>query len=227
MITINKSNKINLSDNTYSEILNMYKNKCVFCNPHSELLLLSSKNYNLILDPSPIIEGHLILSSKKHYGCLAEMTPKRLFTELTNFKILVSKVLEILYGSVIFFEHGRAGHCLMSPVEDKLCHHFHLHILPTKIDIHSEIIKSLSFIKIDNIERINYLHNFYSQYLFYEDKNNNKYFYPINSTLSAHFLRTLVAKKLKVKYRANWVNYSNKDNIVKAKNKLIKAFSNY
>src|SRR4051794_38474082 len=99
---------------------------CVFCSPAESLVLKQTPTFQLMIEPFPIVGGHLLISSHDHLGCAGELTAMQC-VELDALKIGVRRVLERKYGAVILYEHGRAGHCISSGRRERLCHHFHLH----------------------------------------------------------------------------------------------------
>ena len=132
-------NAFDIIDKTeFKTILEKNKKDCLFCKPTSpKKILLETSNFYVTFDDSPLLEGHLMIHTKIHYGCCGEI-PEEQFEEFIHLKTQVKNIIENLYGVCSFYEHGRAGHCSIS-IDDTLCEHFHLHALPLADDISSDI----------------------------------------------------------------------------------------
>lgn len=106
---------------------------CVFCQADEKLKIYETKNLFVLFDPYPLTEGHLMISSKCHYGCAGEI-PEEFMEELSFLKEKVRLILNKVYGKTSFYEHGRAGGCMATDPGNRLCHHFHLHALPFSVE---------------------------------------------------------------------------------------------
>lgn len=211
-----------ISQEDYQNIWQQPASQCVFCTPNPSLTILSSEHFSVIHDISPLIEGHLIIHSKEHFGCAGEV-PEEYVAELLAVKEKISTLLSNVYGTVSFYEHGRAGHCLTDGPENRLCHHFHLHALPLDIDISSTIDKSYTHIILKNFTDITLAFDTYGQYLYFENTEGDKYFYSINEEIQTHYLRTVIAESIGFPERANWKQYSDYFMHIRAKRKVSRA----
>ena len=136
--------------------------------------------------------------------------------------------MEEVYGKVIFFEHGRAGHCgITYGLDLRVCHHFHLHILPADIDISKTINQKHEQKNMKLYSQIIDMYNKFGNYLFFENTKGDKYFYPASDdSLPTHYLATVVSDYLNTPERANWQNYSNLVEMNITKQKLFSKLKN-
>ena len=140
-----------------------------------------------MLDTFPLAEGHVLFSSKKHYGCFGDL-PEKMKKEVENFLISLS------YKKIIY-EHGRAGTC---GVNFNACEHFHINIVPSE----QEFDYQLDSIPINSLRDIDEYYHEYGEYLLLSSPGYS--LIQTNKTIPPHFLRTLVAKHIGKEERANW-----------------------
>lgn len=204
----------------FEEILKKNKKNCLFCKPNSsKKIIYETDNFYVTFDDSPLLEGHIIIHTKIHYGCSGEI-PADQMPEFISLKNQVKNMIESSYGSCSFYEHGRAGHCSILD-EDLLCEHFHLHALPLEMDISNEITNVSNFKKIllKKTEDILTYYEKYDHYLLYEHKD-RLYFYPVTNKIPSHFLRTIIANNIKHPERADWEDCTNLKMINNLKQKM-------
>ena len=195
----------NLSYEYFKEASNN-KPGCYFCDPCNGSIIHKSENFIVILDTFPIKKGHLMISSKKHYGCAGEI-PNEWMSELLNIKNTLRKQIEKLEGKVIFYEHGRAGCCLESNPDGSKCNHFHLHCLPADISLVASLTDRFEKYKLNNYKEIQ--ERFYEEgnYLYFEGSDRNMNFFPvIDQEVESHLLRTMICQSLGIDERSNWAN---------------------
>lgn len=188
---------------------------CIFCEVEFSKVLFSTENFIVALDDFPLTEGHLLIFSKEHYGCGGELPKTNLF-DLISLKDKVSTLLREVYGKVIFYEHGRAGHCVSFSPDERLCHHFHLHALPLSQDISSNLDDQFQRLNMSSYASIDDFFNKFGEYLFFENNDKKAIFYPVVTEIESHLLRTLVANALQAPERADWENFDDKDFIYNA-----------
>lgn len=140
----------------------------IFCQINTNLqnqVIEETRNFYLLHDGYPIMEGHLLIIPKKHTRCCLEIG-KSLKEEFFRLKNKVKDFLLLNYNSVIFFEHGVAAQTVS---------HAHLHALPTKTSI-------LNTLK----ERFQLMEKPVAPYLFYQEGTESYYFYPNRKILPAY-----------------------------------------
>jgi diadenosine tetraphosphate (Ap4A) HIT family hydrolase len=116
---------------------------CVFCEPREELIIEKSEHFIVLHDPFPLMPGHIMITSKEHFGCAGEI-PENWFLELTSLKSKFSKKIKSDFRHISLYEHGRAGVCHAQDIDEadpNSCNHFHLHILPLEQNIQQELKK--------------------------------------------------------------------------------------
>lgn len=195
----------------YAEIF--YRGKtpsrtCLFCVPNPGMTLWETDNFRCIADTYPILPGHVMISSKEHYGSAGEL-PTSLHAEFLECKN-ISKEYADLYGhGCIFYEHGKAGACHASAQEDIHCEHFHLHCLPKSACIHKEIQKQFNGIPLQRYEELFIHYSKHGPYLFFENDREEKIFYPAQSgRVPSHFLRTLLCQTFGISTLSDWSAYN-------------------
>lgn len=137
---------------------------CIFCKVEFRVLF-STESFIVALDNFPLTEGHLLIFSREHYGCGGEL-PKINLLDLIQLKDKVSFLLRNIYGKVIFYEHGRAGHCVSFSPDERLCHHFHLHALPLSCDVSINLDEQFQRTDMPSYALIDDFFNKYGEYLF-------------------------------------------------------------
>lgn len=194
---------------------------CVFCNIESKLKIHTTKNFLVLLDPYPLIEGHLMICSQKHYGCVGELSEKML-EEIDFLKQAVTAIIKKTYKSVCIYEHGRAGGCISTNPNNRMCHHCHLHILPFEGNLNKDLKLRFEEKKMDNFSEIKECYEGYGEYLYVEDLYGKKTFYPVNENeVPVHYFRTIISEYLGKPYLADWSLASNYD-----KHQLVSTINN-
>jgi len=189
-----------------------------------EDILFETANFYVALDISPIREGHLMIISNEHFGSAGEL-PDYLRKELLALKNNLRDLVETTYNKTIFYEHGRAGHCLKLKDSEVLCNHFHLHAVPTNTDIHELLIKDYPAMKLSSYADIFHMYDRYGSYLYFENNDSEMYFYPASDeNVAPHLLRSLLCKKLKTPKKSDWDKYRNQKELEAARNNYIKNF---
>lgn len=192
----------NIEHNEFNIILKQNRESCLFCKPSSpKKILIETPKFYVTYDDSPLIEGHVMIHSKVHYGCSGEL-PEEDFVEFIQIKSQLQELIESIYGVCSFYEHGRAGHCSILN-SDVLCEHFHLHALPLRADIASKIENHFEEITLDSLSLLHEYYEQYDQYLLYENENGIR-FYPVQGEIPSHFLRTVISEEIGKPERADW-----------------------
>ncbi len=192
--------------------------ECVFCHPDSELVIESTEHFCLLLDPFALVPGHLLITSRDHYGCLGEV-PLHLQKECTELRSRASSLLIKTFDQPVFrYEHGRAGHCIARGSASRSCHHYHEHLVPAEISLHAIMQKRFKGIPFKGGEDVCALFERYDEYLLVAESNGDHRFYVANSDdVEPHLLRTLTAEALGYTERADWESYSSCEVFLKGK----------
>lgn len=101
----------------------MYVQNCPHCDPNSSALkhpLKITKNFRVVCDVHPLVEGHILIIPKDHFSCVGAF-PKDLFEEFLILYQEASAFLKKEYQTVSSFEHGVIGQTVF---------HSHVHLLP-------------------------------------------------------------------------------------------------
>jgi diadenosine tetraphosphate (Ap4A) HIT family hydrolase len=199
---------------------------CLFCNPVEGMEVLSTPHFRVLMDTFPIIPGHLLISSKDHYGSAGEI-PLELQKELLDLKQMIQTKILSLNGHYTFYEHGRAGSCMSSDPFKQKCEHFHLHCLPINASIHNLLLANFDGIVMNHYDEISNLFLKHGNYLYTETSSSEMYFFPLEGKeIAPHLLRTLICKELQVEHRSNWEIYNESDLFEKSHNLIITSLFN-
>lgn len=138
------------------------KKRCPHCDLKSfayRVFLEKTREFSIICDVHPLVEGHILIIPKKHISCIGEFNAD-LLKEFRKLNTKVSKFLSVEYGSVASFEHGKIGQTV---------YHSHVHYLPFSgepIQIIPEGKKYLTELK--DIDHLAGLFRKEGQYLFFK-----------------------------------------------------------
>ena len=185
-----------------------HSHNCFFCNYQEDNnVFFETANYYLSADRSPIVEGHLMILSKGHYGCAGELS-NALQEELIALKALAEQLVIEVYGKASCYEHGRAGHCVQYAGTNNPCHHFHLHVLPINVAIQEPLKKLYKEITLEHYTDLENAYERYGNYLYFETSSNEKYFYCVNEkAVESHLLRTLICNELNTAEKSQWEDF--------------------
>lgn len=187
-------------------IISQHQRECVFCNPQEALVLFENETFGVLLDPAPLLPGHLVIYSKAHIGCAAEITS----TDSYGFVAARTWAIDCVgrrFGPATLYEHGRAGHCLMGRLEERLCHHFHLHCLPGDFDLRAELAGRFEAVTLRHFSDLPEAYEQYGDYLYVEAPSAPPTFFAADETVEPHLLRTLIARRLGAPHLADWSTY--------------------
>lgn len=163
---------------------------CDFCHPKEERSIVY-ENDSVYVMPSlgQFTEGYLLLISKEHKECVAEISD----SSLLRVKEAIGDVLERLYGSACFFEHGRVGNCYQK-AQNRICFHAHLHCLPVPslIDLVEQDFKSY---QIDSVSELSKYREKHPHYL-YVDEGAEKRFFAVDDDIERQYLRKKACNSL-------------------------------
>ena len=178
---------------------------CLFCHPNPGMQMHETEHFRLLRVNFPAVSGHIMTSSKLHYGSLGELDPE-MFSELEALKEEVAMWFREQCGAVLFYEHGRAGSCHSNDAHGTQCEHFHLNCIPSDICIHSKLKAHLEkHYPVESLDRICPLFHKWGDYLYCENNEKEAIYYPVQQTkIPPHFLRTLICEELLMPEKADW-----------------------
>lgn len=180
---------------------------CLFCEPSEAITIEQTEHFRVIIDPFPVVPGHVMITSQAHYGCAGEIPPE-LQLELIALREYLRSELQGHAGPCIFYEHGRAGCCLPKNKNNLKCDHFHLHCLPLDICIQQHLKNKYKCIRITNYSEIMDLFFQFGDYLYFEESDGSMLFFPTaGAFVEPHLLRTLLCYAIGAPERSNWQAY--------------------
>ncbi len=149
----------------------MKEDKCIFCNYESikEDILWESENFFVKVGVGILSPGHVMLITKKHIICFAEL-PGFLHEEFLSLKERITDKITSLFSRPIIYEHG---------IYSQSVKHAHIHFVPSKSEFHElESIKHafnyLKSMKVDDMFEIKNIYEKENSY-FYLEENGNKW----------------------------------------------------
>jgi len=168
---------------------------CPHCDPASSFalskVLEETKNFYIVCDVHPLIEGHILIIPKKHISCIGEF-PEKLFQQFVRLSDKVTKFLLDNYGQVSSFEHGKIGQTVF---------HAHMHLLPYG-GRPENIIPENKFRAIQKLSDLRTVFVQNKEYLFFSIGNN---LWVVEPTVAfPGFFRQRFAQALKRGERGDW-----------------------
>lgn len=199
------------------------REKCRFCfPPDKNRILKKTKDFYMMLSLGPIVEGYMLIITKKHIP-LFQSLPEHLVAEFLAIKRAVRKIFSEEYGGCVFFEHNLSSTSITKR-DTPHDYHAHLHCVPTDVDILEDIGEVLTPIHVDNWYSLGDHARRFSESIYYENNSGDMYIFSVNKLVRKQFLRYLLAEKLGVPERADWNIYLGWDDIFTAKKKLTPLF---
>jgi len=206
--------------------------QCPYCNEFEKgSFEIQDKNYgnrilfesdNFIVFPSlgQIVEGYLLIASKKHYIGMGQV-PHELYSELNSVHQKVRQVLSEAYESPLFFEHGptsekEKGGCCVT--------HAHFHAVPVQVDILSDLAKYFKYQKIETFDSLKKQFDKRVPYFFYESNLKEKYLFEVPEIVPSQYVRQIIAFKIGKPEKWDWKTYYGIDELLKTLEKLKDKF---
>lgn len=135
--------------------------RCPHCNQQSFALehpLIVTKNFYVVCDVHPLIEGHILIIPKWHISCVGEFSDE-LFVEFKELYERFTSFIRATYGKVSTFEHGKIGQTV---------YHAHVHVLPFAGNPETIVPERKSRLKeINNLEDIRSEYRRAGRYLYF------------------------------------------------------------
>jgi len=173
---------------------------CPFCNRRKKDILFSTKNFYVTPSLGQIVEGYLLICTRKHVVSLAHLNEEE-FKELKKVQDKCKKILSSKYTNPIFFEHGpiekkdKAGSCI---------DHAHLHVIPLKIDLTNELKKRFPSKKLKEISELEIQKRLKLPYFYFENMGGEKYVFKIPEIVPSQYIRKLIYYQLDKISEWNW-----------------------
>lgn len=153
----------------------------------SDRTLLRTAHLRVLPSLGHLVRGYLLVVPEVHYPTLGDMPPA-MIQEVEDVKRSLARLLQPIYGSYVFFEHGArssdSGGCGI--------YHAHLHALPLQPKGTLPRLKEeFPHITIGSLADLGQVSD--SSYLFYEDSSGDQYvFFP--KALPSQYLRRILAE---------------------------------
>lgn len=185
-------------------------------------ILFESKSFVVVPSLGQLLEGHLLILTKKHHVCMGELIDD-LFVELNELMVKVRNFLEKHFGSCIFFEHGVFENFLST---EKYVGHARLHALPAKIENLDDGFKKYgSVFVLEKVSDLNSIYNEKKSYLFFENHKQKKFAVIVPHIIPEQFLRRVIVKRLGLNTNWNWKKEPKIDEMLLFANKTRRGIS--
>lgn len=210
-------------NNNINDLQYQINKTCRFCNPQEkERILFETDNFYVMVSLGPIVDGYLLIVSKRHIGACFNI-PEELIVEFITLKEKVNNILIMQYGNCIFYEHGKAGSSLTFENSNKHCYHAHLHCVPVNIELNKSIKKILPFKGFCSFKEARRKFKNSKRYLYVEDSCVNVY--SLVKKIRNQFLRYELAEAIGKPDLGNWIEYQNWESINRTIEQLKMYFS--
>ncbi|MDO9399153.1 MAG: hypothetical protein Q7T79_00480 [bacterium] len=203
-------------------------NSCPYCeefkdgfsSEYGNRILYESKNFVVFPSLGQIVEGYLLIASKKHYIAIGEI-PSKFYFELNAVCQKVRKILSENYESPLFFEHGpissiKKGGCCIE--------HAHFHAVPVKIDILEDLSKNFKYKNIKSFDSLKKQFRKEIPCFYYESNFGEKYLFEIQEVVPSQYIRRLIAYKIGKHERWDWRACMGLDELKRTISKLKNKF---
>ena len=208
--------KYNFDVNDFSE--GNIRRNCPHCDPKSHAFkypletLDKHRNFYIVCDPHPLIEGHILIMPKEHLVSIANYSDKL----INDFKVILEKVRRFVksnYRSESVFEHGGFGQTVF---------HSHIHILPFKDKPEAIVPEGNRYIRrLENFEDLKKLYNEEGGYLLFTTAQD---MWTVDPKLTTpRFFRDRYAKALGRPERGNWKEAHDNEQLMQAFDQECKA----
>ncbi|MCS5509371.1 hypothetical protein NY546_08710 [Curtobacterium flaccumfaciens pv. flaccumfaciens] len=181
-----------------------YDPECVFCDDNPRTVW-AADGWKICSDPAPIAPGHLLLFTEAHYPSAADIEDEVSET-LDRLHAALTSTLTADNTRFVVFEHGRTGHCIRSRPGERLCHHAHIHFIPTDV----RLLDLVPFSQREAVSRWSEVAELGAEtdgYALIGDERGIQ-FVPISHDLEPHYLRTVLADAVGAPERADWEHYA-------------------
>lgn len=185
----------------------MFMNNCIFCNVDKSMyyntILEETNNFFVIPTKGSLVDGYVLIVSKKHYLNMIELdiNIKLEYLYLINKYRLIFK--NIYYEYPIIFEHGT----YINENSASSIIHAHTHIVNHRFLEEDKIIQKLNFKEFNIFE--NNIGNNYIMYISHK----NKYYISTTFEHKSQLMRYYIAKDLNLIDQYDWNNYTFSENI--------------
>ena len=185
---------------------------CLFCdiwarraNPINveDTIIEESESFYVKAALGQFVQGYVLINTKKHYPNYASIRDERLFDELNRLiNVVCEKLSQYSNNSFLIFEHGslntfcKSGSCIAKCID-----HAHLHVIPTDVDIETELKNEFDWLRINSLHELSMIRHM--PYIFYQS-NGRKYVFFIKKHIQSQFVRKILCEKMSISNQWNW-----------------------
>lgn len=185
-------------------------------------IIYESDNFVFIVDLGSIVEGYMLLVSKRHINSMGELN-KNEHSDFINIKSKIIFDLEKVYDKkCICFEYG-SGLKNHENAESSVKHaHFHIVAMGClSNDLNNEVIKDMKLIENENLDILKKYSD--TPYLYYIS-GEGKIYISNKKKIESQYMRKFISKQFGTEY--DWKNITSRQifekNMINTEKKLIK-----
>lgn len=162
--------------------------------------IYETKSFLVIPDLGSIVEGYLLIITKKHLNSMAELKIEQLY-ELNGLINMLSELAERIYGIIpVLFEHGSAPFEMKMNSQNSI-YHAHMHLVPFRFESSDKIIQEAGMNLFEGINCLNKFHR--TSYVYYRTQQKKDYI-TINQNLPRQYMRRKIAIDSNKSDKWNW-----------------------
>lgn len=180
---------------------------CRFCYPpDQDRIILKTHNFYVMLSLGQIVEGYMLIVSNEHIACCADISADYL-SEFEDILGITQQAQREVYGASCFYEHGRSGSCLPDARGEPHCHHAHLHVVPTNVNVASAVAASYPGQLLSSWSSLHDLYKIDGAPYVLAQSHDAILHASVPDKIPRQFLRTIVAKGEGEPFLADWVAF--------------------
>ncbi|MGH3278332.1 MAG: HIT family protein [Trebonia sp.] len=193
---------------------------CRFCClPEPWRVIRTTEHFNVQMGLGPLAEGYVLILSKSHYSCCAEL-PESQSAEFSDLVRLVREAQVGLYGMSLMFEHGRSGACLPPGNGEDLCYHAHLHFLPCTVNLADSIAYDFATLTLDDWAAVRSRYAISGRPYLLAEMGNRIAYAETPDKIRSRYLRRIIATGLGKPELEDWVAFPSYDVVKAGRDKL-------
>lgn len=183
--------------------------ECILCNivngghdisGRTPMILLQNDFFIATVDIGSIVEGYILITSKRHINSMGELTDAE-YSEFIKIQEQISKIIKKIYNKkCICFEHGSGKNNKEYSASSIKHAHFHMVAIDKfNQNLHNQIIRDMNMFLIESQRQLKKYINL--PYILYID-GNGKIYVSINGKMENQYMRKKVAEQYGMPY--NW-----------------------
>jgi diadenosine tetraphosphate (Ap4A) HIT family hydrolase len=160
----------------------------------ADKVILETEHFLLLPDISPIVQGHILLISKDHLSCFAQL-PICMLKEFRDVRDQAVSLIAATYSEPLLFEHGSSTDTRYSGV---CVQHAHIHVIPVRAPVEEWLEEFGELVPFDLFTSYN-RHDLPEDYLWYRNQIGSEYLVSkFSDPVPCQFIRRALARHLAI-----------------------------